>query len=222
MAITSIISKYDALKNLKLGYQLGGMTVAIIMASSGITCFLFIKEKSSLVPPKARQRSFRSPSGTSLTDVNVDMEVSASSRRNVTFKERTPSYNEMAKELDDKQEKYNKAIERRARESSISEDRSRTSSIVKPRFSEEFRLVLKNKAFLWLLMIWLCGPTAFAMLQSSLLLYCKYILGDASLISTFIAVVVARFCRSRCGFISARHVESEWLTTSERFRWLAA
>mmetsp|Transcript_3272 Transcript_3272/g.6875 ORF Transcript_3272/g.6875 Transcript_3272/m.6875 type:complete len:504 (+) Transcript_3272:131-1642(+) len=58
-----------------------------------------------------------------------------------------------------------------------------------PTFLEEVRLVLKNKAYLWLLAIWLCGPTAMTVLQSSLILYCKYIMGDVTLITPLILIV---------------------------------
>jgi GPH family glycoside/pentoside/hexuronide:cation symporter len=57
------------------------------------------------------------------------------------------------------------------------------------KFTDEFKLVLKNKAFLWLSGIWLCGPTALSMLQSALILYCKYIMKDASLITPIIIIV---------------------------------
>ena len=56
-------------------------------------------------------------------------------------------------------------------------------------FVEEVRLVLKNKAFLWLLVIWLCGPTAMILVQSSLLLYCKYVMKDVTLITPLIIIV---------------------------------
>ena len=67
----------------------------------------------------------------------------------------------------------------------------KTSSIVMEnrKFKDEIKLVLENKAFLWLAGIWLCGPTALFVLQSSLVLYCKYILNDETLITNIIIIV---------------------------------
>lgn len=163
MAMSSVVNKYDKLNKLKLGYQLGGLTVAIIMASSGLICFLFIREKSSATKrKKGNQTVVEELSDESTTTPNNDKDDNNNN-----------DLNAITLEID---EPDNPRAQRTS------------SSIESVKLIEEVRLVLKNKAFLWLLCIWLCGPTAFAMLQSALLLYCKYIMNDSTLLQPMIAL----------------------------------
>ncbi|GMI01250.1 hypothetical protein TrST_g7013 [Triparma strigata] len=91
--------------------------------------------------------------------------------RNPSFQERTSSYGQMT----------------------LSDSGRRRSSVAltgeNTTFIHEIKLVFKNRAFLWLLLIWLCGPSAVFILQSSLVLYCKYVFHDAALITPIIILV---------------------------------
>jgi len=49
--------------------------------------------------------------------------------------------------------------------------------------------VFKNRAFIICVAIYLCGPTAVVLVQTNILLYCKYILGDQDLVDPIIAIV---------------------------------
>lgn len=51
------------------------------------------------------------------------------------------------------------------------------------------RTLLQNKAYLCVVGAYLCGPTAVVLVQSNLLMFCKYILGDASIIQRIIPCV---------------------------------
>ena len=58
-----------------------------------------------------------------------------------------------------------------------------------PPIWSEMRSMLKNKAFLWLLCIWLAGPTAVFTVQGNLLMFCKYIVGDEDMMTSLIGAV---------------------------------
>jgi Na+/melibiose symporter-like transporter len=49
--------------------------------------------------------------------------------------------------------------------------------------------VFKNKSFVICVAIYLCGPTAIVMVQTNLILYCKYILDDEEFVDVLIAIV---------------------------------
>ncbi|GMH49287.1 hypothetical protein TrVE_jg1367 [Triparma verrucosa] len=51
------------------------------------------------------------------------------------------------------------------------------------------KIVFQNKAFLIVVGIYLCGPTAVVLVQTNILLYCKYILGNEDLVDYIIGIV---------------------------------
>ena len=55
------------------------------------------------------------------------------------------------------------------------------------------KIVFKNKAFLYVVGIYLCGPTAVVLVQTNILLYCKYIVIDESVFkrSNLVDVIIA-------------------------------
>lgn len=54
---------------------------------------------------------------------------------------------------------------------------------------EGLQIVFKNKAFICVVIVYLSGPTAVCLVQTNLLLYCKYILNDEALVDYIIAIV---------------------------------
>jgi glycoside/pentoside/hexuronide:cation symporter, GPH family len=148
MVMTQMLSTYSASEKVE-GYRNSALVVAIIMATFGLVCFAFIREK------------FKMTLEENVNSVKVPQSPKPISKRK-------KSYDEMIEENDG----LNSADVR-----------------VNRKLKDEIKLVLENKAFLWLAGIWLCGPTALFVLQSSLVLYCKYILNDETLITMIILIV---------------------------------
>jgi len=123
MVMTQILETYDS-TDIVDGYRNSSFVVAIIMASLGILCFTFIREKFKPV---------------------VHNE----------YEERAPPTDKHAKMVD--------STDSRDSSSSATGPRTRKASSISfenRKFKDELKLVLENKAFLWLSGIWLCGPTA--------------------------------------------------------------
>mmetsp|Transcript_98198 Transcript_98198/g.278241 ORF Transcript_98198/g.278241 Transcript_98198/m.278241 type:complete len:596 (+) Transcript_98198:77-1864(+) len=55
---------------------------------------------------------------------------------------------------------------------------------------EQVRAVFKNRAFRCVIGIYLCGPTAVTMVQSNMIMYCKYVLKDDTLHEQLIPLVM--------------------------------
>jgi GPH family glycoside/pentoside/hexuronide:cation symporter len=72
---------------------------------------------------------------------------------------------------------------------------------------QELKTMFENKAFLNVIIIYICGPTAVFLVQTNLLLYCKYAIGDESLLN-FIMIAV-----QGTAFLSAPF----WVWIGQRF-----
>merc|ERR1719436_444422 len=54
---------------------------------------------------------------------------------------------------------------------------------------KSIKILFRNRAFLCVAGAYLCGPTAVCLIQSNILMLCKYILGNADIVKKIIPVV---------------------------------
>lgn len=72
---------------------------------------------------------------------------------------------------------------------------------------QELRTMMQNRAFFYVIVIYVCGPTAVVLVQTNILLLCKYALGNAD----FITVIM--LCVQGTSLISA----PLWVLVSKKF-----
>jgi Na+/melibiose symporter-like transporter len=118
------------------GFRDSASVVAAIMACLGLTCFVLIREKFVHKPQQE-------------------------------FVERPPVSTNSTPKKKKKKNEFFEMMEDDAADGTPTRQRKASSIVMDDhKFKDELKLVLDNKAFLWLSGIWLCGPTALFVLQS--------------------------------------------------------